>query len=314
MKKWIAMALACVMAASAMTGCSSHTHTATGDWIVDAAGHWKQCSECEEKAEAGAHEFGDDFRCTACNSEVMEWEEGTSVYTYDRHNNIRRMAEYDTKGVLISELAYEYKYDPDGNVIGAMEYTDGVLTGERICTVIDGLSMDTKYTTYNEDGGKFVNEYDENGNCVKAVEYDADGQMVWEANSQYFQTLEGEWYECACTETYSDGTMTEARYDEDGHNLSWLMYDSAGVIIEDKGWAYIYDSDDNIEKVMEFENGVHVRDLLYKYITDGDGGSFGFPEIVTEYHTDGCTTVFVYDENGELVRETTYDPDGGVVY
>ena len=191
MKKIIAMLMALVMIA-AMTACSSHTHTEDENWKADSTGHWKVCKECGEKTQTGDHILNDESKCTVCASDIMTWDDSVSVYSYDKYDNIIRMAEYDADGKLISETVNEYEYDTNGNITKGKEYIDGKLSSETEYTVSDGESISAKYTQYNEDGSKFVNEYDSYGNVIVLIDYDAEGNVNLQANYEYAENGDGE--------------------------------------------------------------------------------------------------------------------------
>lgn len=312
MKKIIAVLLTCVLLVTVVTACSSHSHVATGIWMADAVGHWKSCDECDEKTEVVDHTLGDDSRCTVCNSEVMDWGDSISVYTFDEYDTIVRMAEYGTDNNLITETVNDYVYDSNGNVLSVKEYVDGRLNSELECAVIDGESVDKLYTYYNEDGSKFINEYDDNGNVIKLVDYDSDGNITFESLSEYTQTDDGEWYESKCTENYNDGMKIEATYNDRNDNLTRVIYDAEGNITASERWEYTYDGD-KTASVKEYSDDILITETVYKYVTDGDGGTYGFPETVTTYNEDCSKTVCVYDENDEVVSETSYDASGNVI-
>lgn len=312
MKKLFAIMLVGAMLTTVMTACSSHSHTQSASWEADSTGHWKVCGGCDEKLQAGDHTLNDASRCTVCFSDVMDWGDSVSVYTYDGHENPIRMAEYDADGKLLTETVYEYEYDNDGNLKNTKEYIDGFFNSESEYTVSEGESILTKFTQYNEDGSKFYNEYDDNGNVVKMIDYDANGNVNLQTVSQYAQNDDGEWYETAGTETYADGTKIEAEYNEYSHNISRVIYDADGTVASTETWEYTYD--DNGLKLTEktYVDGVLNEEMIYKTVTQ-DGGSYTYPETITTYHEDGSKTVCVYNENDELVRETEYDADGNVV-
>lgn len=312
MKKLFSIIIACVMLLIVMTACSSHSHTETGNWIADATGHWKQCKDCDEKIQSGNHTLNDESRCTVCNSEVMESDESASVFTFDEHNNILRMAEYDKDGKLLSETVNEYEYDADGNLKKSKEYVDGRLSGETEYTVADGESIPTKMTQYSEDGTKSYNEYDAHGNVTLFIAYEADGTESMKSTSQHAQSGDGEWYESASTETYNDGTKIEAKYNEHGSNTSRVIYDADGKVTSNETWEYTYDDDGNPVTEKAYLDGKLSKETVYKTVTEDDS-SFTFPETVTTYDVDGGKTVCVYDENDELISETKYNASGNVI-
>lgn len=311
MKKFTVLLMALVMVA-AMTACSSHTHTEGENWVADSTGHWKVCKECGEKIQTGNHTLNDESKCTVCASEIMAWEDSVSVYTYDEYENIIRMAEYDADGKLISETVNEYEYDANGNVTKGKEYTDGKLSSETEYIVSDGESISAKYTQYNEDGSKFVNEYDGYGNVIVLIDCDAEGNVNLQANYEYAKNDDGEWYKKSATESYSDGTKIKAEYDEHENNLSCVNYDADGNVAFTEDWEYTYADNGFVATEKNYVDGVLNTETVYKIITEEDG-IFNYPETVTNYNEDGSKTVCVYDENGETVSETNYDAFNNVI-
>ena len=311
MKKFTAILMALGMIA-AMTACSSCTHTEVGNWVADAVGHWKVCGECGEKTQTGEHTLNDESKCTVCNSEIMDWDDSASVFTYDEQDNVIRTAEYDADGKLVSETVNEYEYDTNGNILKCKETADGRLNSETDYTVSGGESIPAKFTQYNEDGSKFVNEYDSYGNVIKLIDYDADGNVNMQSNSEYAESSDGEWYEKSATETYSNGTKIEAEYDEHHNTTAKVTYDADGNVTSTEKWEYTYDDNGFITTEKEYVDGVLNTEIVYKIVAEDDG-TVSYPETVTSYNEDGSKTVCVYDEENELVSETKYDASGKVI-
>jgi len=304
MKKLFTVLLACAMLISVLSACSSHSHTESENWMADATGHWKTCGGCDEKLQSGNHTLNDESKCTVCGSEIIDLDDSISIYIYDEHDNPVRMAEYDADGKLLTETVYEYEYDSDGNIKKSKETIDGRLNCETEYTVSDGESIETKYTQYNEDGSYFINEYDSNGNVIKMIDYDAEGNVTLQTDSEYAQSGDGEWYEVSRTEVYADSTKIKAEYNEHSDNTARTVYDADGNETSNETWEYTYD--DNGFKATEkaYENGKLKEEKIYKTIVKDDEMS-NYAETVITYNEDGSKTVCVYNEKEELVSEKT---------
>lgn len=322
MKKMIAI-LAALAVTTTMSACGSnppadpsadtHTHTVSGKWLADPAEHWQLCDECGEKAQAGAHTIDEAWRCTVCNSDIFEWDESTDVHTYDEYENIVRVAEYDLDGNVISEQVNENEYDDNGCVLYSKEYTNGNLVTETEYKVVDGESESVKYTYYSEDGTWFTNEYDDYGNVTVMVDYDAEGNMSMQTDSQYVENSNGDWYEAARTEVYADGTRIEMMLDEQGSIISNISYDADGTVTSNESWEFTYDEETGFTATEKaYADGVLLKEVIYKIVVEDDF-SMGYPETVTTYNDDGSYTVCVYDESDEVLSETNYDAAGNVV-
>jgi hypothetical protein len=99
MKKIIALATA-LAAMLALCSCG-HRHT-VDTWSADHIGHWHICTECGEKTDHSAHDFGKNELCLVCNSSVVINGNGNTVVTM-----------YDSEGAVIDEIVF----DKDGNLI-----------------------------------------------------------------------------------------------------------------------------------------------------------------------------------------------------
>lgn len=309
MKKLVSFIVVCAMTVAFASACSFHSHTKTDEWTCDAKNHWQICDECGEKVNVGKHTLNDELMCTVCNSMVADFGDSFTVYTYDEHDNIVRTAEYDAENNLISENVNEHEYDSNGNLTHTKEYIEGELYSETEYTVGGGESSISKYTQYSDDGTKFVNEYDENGNVIKLIDYDADGSVNSTSESVYAQDSNGEWYEKSCTEMYKAGFKIESEYNEYGHNISRIIYNADGEITANDSWEYTYDGDGYFVTIKEYSFGKLVEESFYKMVTDGDETT-NYPERVVSYNKDGGKTVFVYDKDGNTVSETRYDASG----
>lgn len=306
MKKIIAILLACAMLVSLMTACASHSHTETGNWVADTTTHWMACTGCDEKLQEGAHTLDDMSRCAVCSSETIDWGGSVSVYTYDKYENMIRMAEYDDDVGLYNEIVYDYVYDADGNIVECRETVDGRLTSESEYTMVGAENVLAKVTYYNEDGTWFINVHDSYGNVTSLVDYDADGNVTFHSDSTYAQNSGGEWYTSATTEFYSDGMKLEAEYNEYGDITFRVMYDADGNVSSTEAWEYSYDEDGRRVTQKTYTDGMLCEEMIFKTVTEEDGW-FSYPEIIITYSDDGSRTVCVYNENNELVSETTYD-------
>lgn len=311
-KKQIALIVSGVLVLGTMTACSGHTHSLNDEWKADSKSHWKVCEECGETAESGEHTVNDESICTVCGSEIFDYGDSVSIFNYDEQGNVTRMADYDADGSLISEMVNEYEYDSDGNIIKETQYIDGVISGEAEYSIVEGMSVATKYIGYNEEGSKFINEYDSAGNVIKMIYYDTDGNVELQTDSQYAQNADGEWYEEKCAESYSDGTKVECEYNENGDAITRVFYDADGNKSETETWEYTYNADKVKTTEKYYIDGVISQEITYKIVTEEDG-MYSYPETIAEYDEDGGKTVSVYDENDELVSETKYDTSGNVV-
>jgi hypothetical protein len=98
MKKIIALAII-LAALLSLTACG-HMHT-VDEWSVDYISHWHICTDCGEKTDRSAHDFGKNDLCLVCNSRVIINDNGNTVVTV-----------YGEDGTALREIVF----DKDGNI------------------------------------------------------------------------------------------------------------------------------------------------------------------------------------------------------
>lgn len=297
----LALSLALMLAAC------GHTH-APGDWNRDAKTHWKLC-ECGEQVDAGEHTLDDMLVCTACGAEVHEWDDCTDVYLYNDGGYLLSYVSYDPDGTVVYEERVEYSFDAAGNILEEKHYNGDKLTEESRYT--DG-TLDS-ITTYDDEGGCFINNYDENGNQVSLISYDAAGNLIGEQYSGYVWSEENEeWIEVRTLTVEADGSSYEGEYNAFGDQIAWRSYDPDGNLLNDERYVYTYTDDGRTDVKETYQFDVLVEQVQYKLVTFEDGW-MNYPAIITSYHSEGGWTVTEYDENDELVSQIRYDADGNVI-
>ena len=306
MKKIFTRIVPCVLMAVLLTACG-HSHSAVGGWEVNAKEHWQVC-ECGESLNTGAHTLSEESVCTVCGAEIWDFGDFVDVSTYTEQGDPLHMTSYDADGNVLSDMLYEYEYDADGNKLSHKYYGDGVLMEEAVYEA----GVPTQYTSYYEDGTKGVSEYDEDGNVVSYVFYDADGSVNSTTESEYAYTADGESYEAKNTMTDFEGAKYIGEYNEFGDQIAWIFYDVEGNLVTEERYEFEYDDEGDLRTKRTYVDGVLTQELLYTTVIDGDG-RMSYPGTEINYHSDGSKTVTEYDENDEIISETTYDAAGNVV-
>ncbi len=312
-RRFFMMAMVCMLAmlpAAALAG--GHVHS--GEWMADADFHWMICEECDEIYDKSAHTLDEYQECTGCGAIIFIYEEGKSIYLYDENGNARIMADYDAEGNTIGEwiYEYEYEYDDNGNKIKACEFNNGVLTAEIEYITVDGFSVEKKYTDYFDDGSVFINEFDEYGNALYSVSYDAAGNIEMESFSEYTLLEDGFWIESKCITEYADGSSVVSEYGEYGDIVSFVYCNTDGIVEFDYEWEYSYDEAGNVLSEKFYDSGMLSGETFYSTAED-DGIVYTYPETVIEYYPDGQKFVTVYDEEYNIISETLYDSEGNII-
>lgn len=191
-----------------------HPHPASEMYSWNDTEHWRDC-ECGEKVELAPHNIGDDMLCVDCGLEVWELDDGyVDVTSYDEYGNPMLMISYDPDGNTLASTEYKYSYDDQGNIMRCEYFYDGVLQSlEEYLMTEDGSTRVFSCSMFNE-GEIDYNEYDENGNIIYAVHYNADKVVTHESWSEYAMDDNGEHYECKAVSVYEDGTKIEAEYNQ----------------------------------------------------------------------------------------------------
>ena len=243
-------------------------------------------------------DYDSDGNITNCSHEARVYDEdgnGVENISYDEHGNIKEKTkyEYDSNGKNIEETDYdkddkivrqvEIKYDAAGREAKWECYDEhGRCSIQRIYTR-DEHGRLIQYDEYH-DGYTTKEEYerDENGNTIKSVHYDSDGNITKIYEYEYDEMGR----EIKCVRYDDDETVAywhEYEYDKSGNEIRSRSYNSTG------NFEYC-----TVERKYD-ENG---RKIYYCH-KDND--------IITEKQENE------YDEDGNIIREirTSYDSDTG---
>lgn len=316
--KFGSLILSSILALAVCSGCSSketsHVHSATGEWDLNAQEHWHIC-ECGEKLDVSAHTLDDTMVCTVCGSEIWDLGDGLfDVYTYDETGEILRSTSYDANGNIISESRHVYEYDADGNKVSGKYYENDVLLQlDEFSTTAEGETYLTKGTSYQEDGSSFVNEYDEENNIIAAYTYDADGTLLYETHTEYAYTEDGICYESKSTEkdTVANSILV-AEYNEYGDLVSRTMTDADGQVTLDERYEREYDDDGNMLWEKTYSGDMLTYEIVSYASGSDDSSTWRYPEQTIVYNEDGTKVISFYGDNTEVETETYYNADGTV--
>ena len=278
------------------------------DWETDHLNHW-QLDASGAIINQSEHAIGDVWRCTICNSEVLDWGDSIDVTDYDAYGNVVRCTNYGAEGEMNQQITHVLTYNEDGVVLRDTEYYDGVLIHEAVYTVNEnGEQLPVDATTWFDDGTHSINRYDEHGNCVYSASYDVNGVVDCETFSEY-APIEDEWfglwyYECKTTTRFASGETFYTETNEHGDMIRTLNTYADGTAWSDYSYEYTYKGGDKAQ-VRTYTQGKLVGEDKYN-----DEGAL-IEE--TEYLEDGGKTVYIYDDNGDLVSSTTYGADGSII-
>lgn len=214
----------------------------------------------------------------------------------------------------VSKVDYEFfitkRYSPNGNVTDWFE------------TQFDTNGKMLKYTHFGSDNSVLAwdrYEYDRFGNCTLEVYYDSDNNVKnWIQRRYYAKNLLAEM-------SYFDSKGVLYKYekfDESGHMIKSLEYESDGSRTIKSGYDYRYDADGNkISEIYldEFGNVKQWNDYLYEHsdlepsysVYDSEGIMIENSEY--SFDNEGrVECLFVFDSQNEIVEQTqwVYDDRG----
>ena len=206
--------------------------------------------------------------------------------------------------------------------------------------------LQSKYTvTSSSDyikSSSTVFKYDEQGNLLMSVYYDADEKMTgWDTDYTYDENGN----ELVHIQYDAEGTaygFVSREYDANQKVTKYTTYSNNGEPITDTSYQYEFDANGNVVKMSCFdENGKHVQDNEYddhgkiaKETYYLENGSTAVYEYENEYDSNGNntkTTIYItygangtrkldssndltYDEHGNMVKLVHHDADGNTEF
>ena len=334
-KRLLANMMIGVMAASVLSGCgaaetniaqttnrvettqaveitTAHVHEGQGNWEKNGTEHWMACS-CGEKLETGVHELDDSWICKTCGSEILDFGD-IDVSDFDEYGNVMSRKTFSVDGELLTETSYEREYDENGNILTEKYFDNGVLREEdTYSSNEDGDLSLTSAIYYYEDGSKGDNQYDEMGNLIAYLYYNADGVLESQEYTEYAYTEDGICYEEKLTAIYGDGSKIIAEYNVYGDILTRDKFEEDGSVVYSEVYNYGYNDEGQTEWIKEYRNGLLSREVSGYTLYEGAEYSVRYPEYVIEYQEDGSKLVMHYGKRSDLESEILYAADGSVL-
>lgn len=225
--------------------------------------------------------YGDPVRMTSYDADGNVTSDQRYECEYDADGN-KLTETYHENGVLRGERTYEagvllqyidyyedggkgiMEYDENGNLTHNVFYdADGAVTSETwseyACNA-DGEWYETKNTMTDQDGAKYIGEFNEQGDQIAWRCYDADGNLEHDERYEFEYNNEGRkqvkriyesgtlteeliyvtvtdeygWMSYPQTIIYyhADGSKTVEEYNENDELVSETVYDAAGNVVE----------------------------------------------------------------------------------
>ena len=302
MKKHLALLLVSLHLLCA--ACAEESALPIPFWRYDGVNHW-QMDESGAVINLGAHTPGEDWLCTGCGYEILDWGDGAvDVTVYDEYGNIHRYTSFSGEEKTY-ESVHVYTYNEDGLILKDKEYVNDALYGvTNFAISAEGIPLPVTQTAWNDDGTTAINHFDEHGNCTRATLYDADGALVFETLSEFALNDDGWYYECRTTSRFASGETFFQEINHLGDTLRSLNTYADGTVWSDTTYEYEYRG--NI-KVWSKQYSFGVLSCEEHYNDEGNL----LQEI--EYLEDGGKIITQFSEMGDPTTSTVYAADGSVV-
>ena len=241
-------------------------------WQVDTENHWHLDSEANP-IDVGAHDG--DF-CSVCGAEILDFGDGEIwVQMYNDYGDTT-LSMILRGNEVVEDYRYDYTYDEEGYWETLKEYRFGMLVTDILYQTLvldDGWVTSEKLTTtYFEEGGWMVKEYDDNGDAIKEWKYDADGNEIYAYT--VFTEYDDNGYVTSVTKCAGDVVMekTVYEYNEFGEYTAIRYYEGDRLTMEELYTSYEMD------------------DFTYSYCCK-----------TVSYGADGTETVTEFDEYGNVI-------------
>ena len=274
------------------------------EWERDMVNHWKLEAD-GQRIDMEAHVFDDAMLCTVCNSEVWDYGDGSGcVNNYDEQGNLLHYTDFDVDGAILNEIRHSLTYDENGVLVLDLEFIGETLYLENIYRAdADGCSVPVKTTCFNDDGTLSVNEYDENGNCIRTYIQHEDGTIGSQTLTEYEPGDDGWYYEAKVTDRFDTGEVICAIKNQYGDTISYVYTEADGSVSM------------NITDEFEYVDGVRRYNRTYSFgvlVSESFYDEEGCNIRDIDYEEDGTYHVTTYDENDEPVT-VTYNAAGEIV-
>lgn len=222
-----------------------------------------------------------------------------TVLVYNYLDNSLSSRSYYENGVKIREEYWSgdityYHYTPNGELF--CYEIDERFGGYRY---FDGNGNELTYFEYYE-LTYTVDEYDDNGKCIKKTEYNIDKQIMGIITLTY---------------DVNGNLASESKTDEYMNKLWEKTYHANGSLkddIEYPNYAFI------IKKVKSYgEDGTFLTETIYEnsgdYVVYYYNGKDQYTKIDRFNAEDKLSYSADYDEKGRLIKESSYNPDGSLI-
>lgn len=298
---------------SSVSSDNGHTHQASEIWNCDINEHWHVCDDDGTRVDVAEHTLDFYDTCEVCGCKVIDWGDEKELSIYNDKGDCIRSITYDVSGNIISEQNCEFVYDENGNLLSEKCYHDGKLDEEKTYALGEDGVYESKIIRYEEDGTRYVHEYDACGDLILWEVYDANGTLTTKSITEYAENEDGEHYEAKTTEyNYEEGEIYISEYNAYGDQTGRTITDMDGNVTRTDVFEHGYDENGDHTWIKNYTDGVLVKEYLDYTTYEEDDYSMRYPATIVEYYEDGSKLVTENGTDGNPEKETLYNADGTV--
>ncbi len=326
MKKLLTYLLTTMLALAIFTSCDNsasnettdssdlgHTHQTSDSWYCDINEHWRVCDDDGTRVDVAEHTLDFYDTCEVCACRVINWGDEKELSIYNDKGDCIRTITYDVNGNVIAEQNCEFVYDENDNLLSEKCYHDGKLYEEKTYALGEDGIYTSKMTSYEEDGTRYVHEYDTCGDLILWEVYDANGTLTTKSITEYAENEDGEHYEVKTMKyDYEADEIYISEYNVYGDQTGRTITDMDGNVTCADVFEYGYDENGYVTYRKEYTDGVLVKEYLDYTVYEDDDYSMRYPATIVEYYEDGSKLVTENGIDGNPEKKTLYNADGTV--
>lgn len=276
----------------------------------------EKCYEGDRLTDDNQYMLDADGNSVMARAQFYQEEGSSMVNEYDVYGNITYASSIAADGTVETEHISEYARTEDGEFYESRLETCDYVNGETYIVIYDQSGSPITREKFTLDGAlvyseRYEREYDDQGQVLWVKEYQND-RLVQEIPG-YVEGGDDEgnsWrYPASVIDYYEDGTKQVTEY-VDMEPMKETLYNADGTVAKVVTYEYVLEaSGDYWDRILTYVDGrLAVED---RYSVSADGWSYKSGTV--EYHEDGTSTVYEYDENEELVHQETYDAQGNLI-
>jgi len=273
----------------------------------------EKCYEGDRLTDDNQYVLDADGSSVIAKAQFYQEDGSSTINEYDLYGNITYASSLAADGTVETEHISEYAQKEDGEYYESRLETYDYVNGEKYIVTYDQYESPIIREKYMLDDGtliyaeRYEREYNDQGQVMWVKEYQ-DGRLVREIPN-YVEGGDNEgnsWrYPATVIHYHEDGGKQVTEY-VDMEPMKETLYNADGTVEHVITYEYVLEaSGDYWDRILTYMDGRLAVEERYSISQDG----WNYMSEMVEYHEDGTSTVYEYDENEELLHQTTYTAD-----